>query len=253
MESSNRIETKKNRYAIKSVEKALVVMEALSEIEGEVNLSQLSKELGMSKSFLFRLLATFEQRGYVEQEKKSGKYRVGLSAYEVGQKFLLRMELLRKTKPLMQALARECNEAVYLAIVVQQEVLFLEMVDTAQQVKIIPLVGKRYPLHQTSAGKIFLAFNDGHDSSTASGEMSEELSIIKQRRACFECGGFGTDISSLAVPVFNAKNEILGSLCILGPDFRIQENRVEKELLPRLKTMGRILSSKMGYLDNFLN
>lgn len=245
MESSNIIKTQKNKYSIKSVEKALVVMEALSELEGAVNLSQLSKELGMSKSFIFRLLATFERRGYVVQEKKSGKYRVGLSAYEIGQKFLLRMELLRKTKPLMQALARECNEAVYLAIVIHQEVLLLEMVDTAQQVKIIPLAGKRYPLHQTSAGKIFLAFNAGHDSSTASGEMSEELGFIKQRGACFEGGGFGTDISSLAVPIFNVKKEILGSLCILGPDFRFQENRVEEELLPRLKAMGRTLSSRM--------
>lgn len=255
MTSCNLPETGKKKYTIKAVENALVVLEALSELEGDVHLSQLSKKLEMNKSYMFRLLATFEQRGYIEQKKKSGKYRVGPSAYEIGQKFLLQMTLLRKAKPLMEALARECNEAVYLAVLAHHEVLLLEMVDTTQQVKIISLVGKRYPAHRTSAGKVILAFTADHKKIfTVSGgkEFPEDLNLIKQREVCFECGGFGTDISSLAVPIFNSQKEVLGALCTLGPDFRFQENQVEKEMLPQLKATGKILSSKLGYLDDLM-
>ena len=79
----------KESYSIQAVENALDVLEALSEIDDDVRISQLSEKLAMNKTSVFRLLATFENRGYVEREEQSGKYRLGLSAYEIGQKFLL--------------------------------------------------------------------------------------------------------------------------------------------------------------------
>ena len=147
----------KESYSIQAVENALDVLEALSEIDDDVRISQLSEKLAMNKTSVFRLLATFENRGYVEREEQSGKYRLGLSAYEIGQKFLSRMGLLRHAKPLIERLARGCNEAVYVAVRRRKEVLFLDMVDTSQKVKIVSLVGKRFPLETTAAGQVLLA------------------------------------------------------------------------------------------------
>ena len=106
----------KESYSIQAVENALDVLEALSEIDDDVRISQLSEKLAMNKTSVFRLLATFENRGYVEREERSGKYRLGLSAYEIGQKFLSRMGLLRHARPVAERLARGCNEAVYIAV-----------------------------------------------------------------------------------------------------------------------------------------
>ena len=95
----------KESYSIQAVENALDVLEALSEIDDDVRISQLSEKLAMNKTSVFRLLATFENRGYVEREERSGKYRLGLSAYEIGQKFLSRMGLLRHARPVVERLA----------------------------------------------------------------------------------------------------------------------------------------------------
>jgi IclR family KDG regulon transcriptional repressor len=250
----------KDSYSIQSVENALDVLEALCEEGDEVRISHLSQKLGMNKTSVFRLLATFENRGYVEREKGSGKYRLGLSAYEMGQKILSRMSLLRKARPVMEQLVRECNEAVYLAIRRDEDVLFLDMVDTSHQVKIISLVGRHYSLSSTAAGKIL---QGGGPDGTAATEKrtrsrgehpptAQGISALRQSGACIDSGCLGEGIASVAVPLFSAGGELPGCLCFVGPDFRMTPERIETYFLPRLKEAGITISSKLGYLGHYL-
>jgi len=245
----------KESYSIQSVENALDLLEALCEESDEFRISHLSEKLGMNKTSVFRLLATFENRGYVEREEGSGKYRLGLSAYEIGQKFISRMGLLRKARPVMERLIRDCNEAVYLAVKRDEQVLFLDMVDTTQQVKIISLVGKRYPLAATAAGKMILAhaqIQATHRPPLEDGMAGELVQIARQGYA-LDRGGLGEGITCAAVPLFNARGVICGVLCLLGPEFRLSPERVEKEFLPSLREAGEIISSKLGYLGHYLS
>ena len=244
----------KDSYSIQSVENALDVLEALCDEGDEVRISRLSERLGMNKTSVFRLLATFENRGYVEREADSGTYRLGLSAYEIGQKFLSRMALLRKAKPVMERLVRENNEAVYLAVRREKDVLFLDVVDTTHQVKIVSLVGKRYPLEAASAGKVILANAAVREEGIRKREdaVSEEFSAIRKEGAFLERGALGEGIVSVAVPLYRAGGDISGSLCLVGPDFRMLPEKIEKDLLPRLKEAGEIISSKLGYLGSYM-
>lgn len=233
----------KDSYSIQSVDNALDVLEALCEEGDEVRISRLSERLGMNKTSVFRLLATFENRGYVEREKGSGKYRLGLSAYEIGQKFLSRMGLLRKARPVIERLVRECDEAAYVAVRRGEDVLFLDMVDTTQQVKIVSLVGKRYPLEATAAGRIMLAHDDsGHDQLA-----------IRQCGYITDQGAMGEGITSIAVPLFSSGGELHACLCFVGPDFRMTPQKIDTLFLPRLQEAGEIISSKLGYLGDGLN
>ncbi|MBE0599620.1 MAG: IclR family transcriptional regulator [Desulfuromonadales bacterium] len=251
----------KDSYSIQSVENALAVLEALCEEEEEFRISQLSEKLGMNKTSVFRLLATFENRGYVEREKGSGKYRLGLSAYEMGQKFLSRMGLLRKGKPVLERLVRECNEAVYLAVRRQEEALFLDLTDTGQQVKIVSLLGNRYPMAENAAGKVLLA-HFIPEEAPARGKKSavpgltpslqEELALIREQGYCLDLSSLGEGVASLAVPLFAASGEVPGALCMIGPTFRMTPERIHGEFLPRLKEAGEIISSKLGYMGSYL-
>jgi ribonuclease P protein component len=250
----------KDSYSIHSVENALDLLEALCEEPDEFRISHLSEKLGMNKTSVFRLLATFENRGYVEREGDSGKYRLGLSIYELSQKFLSRMRLLRKARSVMEQLVRQCNETAYLVVRRNEEVLFLDMVDNAQKVKIVSMVGRRFPLSTTAAGKLFLAF-DGH-GGTGSGEhaaapgtvltCTEELAAIRQGGICIDQHGVGEGITCTAAPLFNNNGELAGVLALLGPDFRMPTEKIEKHLLPPLKEAGEIISSKLGYLGHYL-
>jgi ribonuclease P protein component len=252
----------KDSYSIHSVENALDLLEALCEEPDEFRISHLSEKLGMNKTSVFRLLATFENRGYVEREGNSGKYRLGLSIYEISQKFLSRMRLLRKARSVMEHLVRQCNETAYLVVRRNEEVLFLDMVDNAQKVKIVSMVGRRFPLSTTAAGKLFLAFDGNGNGSTgwqenaaAAGTVltcAEELAAIRQGGICIDQHGVGEGITCTAAPLFNNSGELAGVLALLGPDFRMPAEMIEKHLLPPLKEAGEIISSKLGYLGHYL-
>ncbi len=249
----------KDSYSIQSVENALNVLEALCDEEEEVRITRLSEKLNMNKTSVFRLLATFEHRGYVERDVASGKYRLGLAAYEMGQKFLCRMSLLKKARPVMDRLVRECNEAIYLTVRRDDDLLFLDVIDTPLQVKIVSLVGKRYPLGSSAAGRILLAGTlDKEDSANdIKSQIStqilvslsvEELHKIRTDGFCMDLGSLGEGVTCLAVPLRNIHGDIIAGLCMIGPDFRMSSGQIEQNLLPRLKNAGEIISSKLGYL-----
>jgi DNA-binding IclR family transcriptional regulator len=239
----------KESYSIQAVENALDVLEALSEIDDDVRISQLSEKLAMNKTSVFRLLATFENRGYVEREERSGKYRLGLSAYEIGQKFLSRMGLLRHARPVVERLARGCNEAVYVAVRRRQEVLFLDMVDTTQKVKIVSLVGNRYPLETTAAGLVLLAFQQQPDRSAAvkSVATANQCALVHSRGFALDNGALGDGISCVAAPLFGGGGTLQGALCVVGPEFRLSREFIENQILSQLLDTCGIISSKLGW------
>lgn len=241
----------KESYSIQAVENALDVLEALSEIEDDVRISQLSEKLAMNKTSVFRLLATFENRGYVEREERSGKYRLGLSAYEIGQKFLSRMGLLRHARPVVERLARGCNEAVYIVVRRRGEALFLDMVDTTQKVKIVPLVGNRYPLETTAAGQILLSCSHDEVIDAALPAAGSHAAIRAQGFA-MDSGALGEGIASVAAPLFGSGGKLHGALCVVGPEFRLKQGVMESQILPPLLDTCAIISSKLGWHSPYI-
>lgn len=241
----------KESYSIQAVENALDVLEALSEIDDDVRISQLSEKLAMNKTSVFRLLATFENRGYVEREERSGKYRLGLSAYEIGQKFLSRMGLLRHARPVVERLARGCNEAVYVAVRRRKEILLLDMVDTTQKVKVVPLVGNRYDLESIAAGQVMLAFGGIQDHPEEE-PLSSQLAIVRGQGFALDSGALGDGIASVAAPLFGGGGKLQGVLCVVGPEFRFSPEFIEHHILsPLLDTCG-IISSKLGWHSPYI-
>jgi len=241
----------KDAYCIQSVENALTLLEALCDEEDEVSLSRLSDRLSMNKANVFRLLATFESRGYVERSQQSSKYRLGPSAYEIGQKFLSRMELLRKARSVMEQLVRECNESVYLAVPCGDEVLFLYVVDSIQQVKIASLVGKRFPFERCAAGKIMQALTElgpvAREEGVGESARMLELEGLLHAGIASDENMLGEGISSLAVPLMRGNSKVAGSLVMVWPSFRVPSEGIEKQFEPALRLSGEIVSARLGY------
>lgn len=252
---------RKADYAVHSVENALDLLDAICDEGGEARVSQLSQRTGMSKTSVFRLLATFEQRGFVERSDDSVKYRLGLSACEMGQKILARMGVLRKARPTMDRLARQCNESVYFVVRRNDYVLMLDMVDTTQQVKIVPLVGQRFPLATTASGRIFMAY-DGEvrgsgrkriDVPGAAAMTAAEREAIRNHGYCIEEQGFGDGVACVAVPLLNGKGEAAATLAILGPAYRMTSERIAQDLLPPLVEAGLAISAGLGHVNHYLH
>ena len=88
------IKRNKSEYIIHSVDHTFDVLEAFRAEEPELGVTQLAKILNLHKNNVFRILATLENRGYVEQNPRTGNYRLGLKAFETGQAYLRHTNLL---------------------------------------------------------------------------------------------------------------------------------------------------------------
>jgi DNA-binding IclR family transcriptional regulator len=187
------------------------------------------------------LLFTLEKRGYVEKYK-TGRYRLSGSAFEMAQKLLHRPPLLRKARPVMECLVRKCKEAVYLGLRKNHEVLLLDMFDTLEQVKVISLVGKRFPLLQTAAGLVL-----AEDMFSPEPSAATRGAAIQYPDHARDMHALGDQIASLAVPLRGEGPTVCGSICLVGPAYRFSSERIEQELLPLLKEAGDVISSRLGH------
>jgi len=238
----------KDSYNIRSVENALLLLEALADEDGKCSLAQLSQRLDMTKASLFRLMATFENHGYVKRGQRSGEYQLGLAAFEVGQKLLSKMTLLEKARPVMAQLVRQCDETVYLVVQRNQEALFMEMADNDQKVKIVPLTSQRFPLESCASGRIFLVFDQRNAELLANRpHLIEEVAHCQKQHYCIDHNGVGEGSTCMAVPLFEAGGNLAGCLALVAPSFRMDDSRINKELLPALKASGEMISARMGY------
>lgn len=241
----------KSDYSINAVAHTLEFLEALCDedtTEG-IRMSRLGARLSLTKSNVYRLLMTFEEWGFVEREPASGRFRLGLSAYEMGQKVLLRMSLRQKVHPVMEELARECNETVYLAVRREETYLLLDIAECSQRVQVVSLLGRKFPLGVGAPGQLFTHYTAGQ----VPGEFPHgPENLLGRKGYCIDREGFGAGLVGLAVPLLRTDSSLLGCLCLVGPDFRLSEDRVERDVLPALLEAGDAISRKFGYLRRAL-
>ena len=98
------VRREKSNYVIQSVSHALDVLEQFNGTVDEIGVTELSKRLKLHKNNVFRLLATLEARGYIEQNKVSENYRLGLRCLQLGQTFIHQLGLLLQSRAILEDL-----------------------------------------------------------------------------------------------------------------------------------------------------
>jgi DNA-binding IclR family transcriptional regulator len=246
-------------YSVQTVVKAFDLLEILADGNINPNVSLLATKLKITNNKVFRLLATFEKMGIVEREETTGTYRLGLSAFEMAQHILKSASIIRLAQPVMEDLARKHDEAVYITVLNNDQVLFLDMVDSLQQVKAIPFVGMRFPFFTNAAGKVIKAMSSsdvlerlGRRRASKTGindieQLESELDDIRRSGVAVDIGGLGEGICSVAVAIKDYAGMVVGALTLLAPSFRMLQERLEREIIPSMLKGSEELSMKFGY------
>lgn len=256
------VRREKTNYVIQSVAHALDVIEQFAGEVEELGVTELSKRLKLHKNNVFRLLATLESRGYIEQNKATDNYRLGIRCLQIGQTYVSQTGLLRQAHPIMESVVRQCQETVYLSLVRRGAVVPVQSIEADRPVRAISLLGQALPLHCTAAGKVHLAFESEeeiksslpetlvrHTESTLvrRSELLADLRKVAERGWAIESGEFLPDLRSIAVPIRDYTRTVVGSLSITAPEYRLPLERIEAEVAAIALAAGRDLSSRLGY------
>lgn len=248
----------RSTYDEQAVVKAFDLLEILTAENTNQTAPFLSKKLKISSSRLVKILATLEEKELIERDD-TGIYRLGLSALEMAQHILKSSSIVRLAQPIMEELARKHDEAVYITVLNKDEVLFLDMVDSFQQIKTAPFVGRRFPFFTNAAGKVIKAMSSsdvlerfGKRRASKAGiidmkQLESELDDIRQSGVAVDNGGMGEGICSVAVAIKDYAGIVVGALTLLAPSFRMLQDRLEQEIIPSMLEGSEELSMKFGY------
>ena len=133
----------KTNYVIQSVAHALDVLEQFFGDVDELGVTELSKRLKLHKNNVFRLLATLEARGYIEQNKATENYRLGIKCLHLGRRYIDHMGLVRQARPILSDVAHSCRESTFVAIMRREGVVPLEAAEPEDRVvRITPPIGQ---------------------------------------------------------------------------------------------------------------
>jgi len=248
-------------YTLKSVSHALEILDILSELHAGLTLAQLADRFELTRNKAFRLMATLCENGLVEKDEESGLYRLGACSVALGQKFLMNSSVVNYAHPIIEHLARKHGEAVYMSVIRDDEVLFLDMVDCAQHVKATSLLGRRFPYFTNAAGKVMKALDSrdmiekflrrkGRKKAGAldPSTLATELEEIRSMGVAVDNGGLGEGVISVAVAVRDYAGKVVCAITLIGPSFRMLSERLEQEIIPSLKEGADILSGRFGYM-----
>lgn len=252
--------TNGNNQLVRSVERALMVMEFLGE-RGWSGVTEVARELDVHKSTAFRLLATLEHREMVVQDPETAKYRLGPGIARLGRTVDEEVDLRRHARDVMRQLAAQTEETVNLAILDGTDVIYVDQIIGSSGVLSVDWLGWRSPIHCTASGKAILAFQPERRRRGLLGDRLEaatprtvvDLTVLERHLERVREDGYATIVGELevglnavAAPIFDADGRPVAALTVSGPDARMPEPDLA-ELGVRVRRAAEDVSRELGY------
>ena len=225
---------------VQSVDRAVSLLQALA-AHGPRGLSELAAEVGVHKATAFRLLATLEARGLVQQDGDRGRYRLGPSAGQLAAGAARAHDVAGLCRSLVAELAERVGDTVNLVVSDGREITTVDQASGPAIVASADHVGRRGPLHATAAGKVFLAAAPAEEvARLAAGGLERytphtlvtrealdaDLALTRSRGWALAQEEHEAGLVVLAAPVRGAGGAVAAALTVGGPTYRLTPEAV---------------------------
>jgi IclR family acetate operon transcriptional repressor len=229
--------------------RVLLILSQFTDGSPSHGVTELSRQLGMTKNMIHRALKTLSRYGYVVRDESGARYQLGPGVLQLGRLGLATLNLPKLTEPFLEQMQVLSGETMSLAIRSGRNVVTIAGLrgrgDIARRVPF----GRIVPLHVTPACRAILAFlpDDEIDAYVNAGplerftprtrvtpdEVWEEVRAIRARGYATAFADRATGATGLAFPVLASDGTPHGSVTIAGPPARLTDERLN-ELLPGL-------------------
>lgn len=261
---ASRIMGNKSReeYHVRSVQRALRILDCFSIEKPAMGVTELSKQLGLHKSIVHALLITMEDEGFVQKDPATNQYFMTYKVFRLGNIVSENTELKAVALPFMTRLRDLTGESVALNVIHDKRRLVVAIVESPMPIRLFIQVGQILYLHCSAAGKTLLAWLpqnvvDGivesqglpqmtpHTITNAEALKEDLRNVIKQGYAF--CDGEGVwDAGSVAAPIFDYTGTMVASISIYGPLNRYHEENLP-DFIQQTTTIAAEISQSLGY------
>lgn len=223
-------ESSKKEYS-QTVDNAMRLIACFADAE-ELGITQLARELSMSKASVSRIVAALERRGFLTQNKSSGKYALGVSMMMYGSLAKERNVLAKAFEPALRALAEKYTVTAHISTFIGKDLVILNKISAGPFVYMSSRVGGTLPPYATAMGKCILAFSseefvtayigketfERFTQNTLSGpeELYAELKNIRAKGYAVDDGEKHTGLYCIARPILNKGNRPIAAISVSG-------------------------------------
>ena len=246
------------------VNRALRIPDVFSLQRPERGVTEISKELKLSKATAARLMYTLKECGYLTKSPATNKYRLGWKLAQLGGVYLASVPLREIALPRLKELNSKINETVDLYVVVGKQRLCIDRFESTYEVRPVAQAGKLAPLHAGASGKLLLAFmpedkiQDFLETETLT--RFTDHTITQKKDLLAEVGvirnqGYATSmeerlplVNAAAAPLRDYSGKTIAALGISGLVNRFTPQRMQSELIPAMLETAAQISRELGYL-----
>ena len=227
--------------SVRTVERACDILLCFSRQTPELTLTQISERTGLNKSTAHRLLATLEKKRFIDRNPVTGAYRLGIYLFQMAYLTVEYHDLRRLAGPFLKRLCEQHRETITLAELDGADLIYLDVIESPQRVKLAAATGQRLPAFCTASGKAILAFSPNRlvesimDSGmpqytpstlTSPEALQADLALTRERGFAISEQEFEEGINAVAAPILNNSNQARASIAIAGPSYRLTRERM---------------------------
>lgn len=233
----------RQRVGVQSLGRAFAILEEVARHREGIGLADLSKLVGLHNSTTFHLAKTMVSLGYIRQEKDSKRYRVGRPLFALAASALDEIEMVNVATPVLEDLSRETGESSHFAVRMGDAVVVIARTSGPGAFQLTDRVGVVRPAHCTALGKVILAslrpdqlerFLERVDmkpstekSITDIPKLLREIAEVRKTGIAYDDGEFNLEVRCVAVPVKDFTGQVVGSLGISGPVWRMSNQQLQ--------------------------
>jgi IclR family acetate operon transcriptional repressor len=240
----------------RSVSRAISVLKTLGRSGSAYGITDLGIATGLSKATVFRLLGALETEGMVARDVVSGAYRLGPELIALGASALSTTDLRGIAHDELVRLAEDSGETATLEVMADGEILVVDEAKGGFLFGATPEIGRCWPAHATSTGKVLLALTDpmpalprltrfGPRTITSRADLERELARVRHQGYALAIDELEPGLGAIAAPIQNHLGVVIAALSINGPATRLGPKR-RRTLIPKVLRAANRVSRRLG-------
>jgi IclR family pca regulon transcriptional regulator len=250
-----------------SLERGLAILAAFRSGRPLLGVSELGRQIGLSRSTTHRYVSTLTALGYLEQDVSTKRYRLGPRVLDLGFSAINSMELRELGAPYLQQLSDETGFTVNMAIADGPDIVYVERCRSARtnqrEIDLNLHVGARMPAYCTSMGKVLLAWmpeaerdlilaksslqRRGPNTYTTREELLAELERVRAHGFAINNEELAYGLRSIAAPVRSHTHEVAAAINLAVHSSMVSMQELVARLSPALLRTAAEISARAGY------
>ena len=251
----------KRSYDITALQRGLKLLNLFSESPRGLTAKQVAALSRLPVSTVHRFLANLVTLGFLNRDL-DGTHHLGIACFAIGQAAAGQLDIRRLSLPYLRELNQQTRETIHLTVRHGVSAVYVEKLDSPEQLRIHSRIGASVPLYCTAVGKVMLAYmpSDEQEQMLSQIELKRltpntagSLQELKAELFRVRKNGYASDLEEhelhircVAAPIWDHTGSVQSSLSITAPSLRMPVARL-RQLAPLIQAAGLQISTELGY------